>query len=74
MISEEKYYACWRKNSVVDCSTRCMAFSEAEHFLTEKRKEGAITTLETCRIMPELFYGHVAAAIRAAERMKKAGI
>ena len=64
-----KWYACWKKNGVVDCSVSCMEFMEAERFLREKRKEGAVTTLETCEIKPQIIYGHIAAALRASERL-----
>lgn len=69
MMSKDKYYACWSKDGVVRCSAECMDFWAAEDFLLNRRREGAVTTLETCIQVPQVFYGQAAAAMRAADRL-----
>jgi hypothetical protein len=49
-----------------------MSFEAAEKFLEEKRmKVGTLTTLEECRLLPQVFYGQAAAVIRATQRYNR---
>lgn len=68
---DDKFYACWKDSKgPVKCSSSCIPFQEAEEFLREKRmKSGTITTLESCRMRPQIFYGQCAAVLRAAQRI-----
>ena len=67
----KKWYACWKRNGSVNCTKICIEFIEAERFLNNRRKEGAITSLVECNYIPKLFYGHVLATIKAREQMEK---
>lgn len=71
MMTNNKWYAYWVGNDILmRCSTKCLSFDEAESLLNRKRSLGYKTTLENCRILPQIFYGHAASAIRASERFK----
>jgi len=51
-----------------------MPFNEAEKFLEEKRMSvGTLTTLEECRLRPQIFYGQASAVIRATQRYNSMG-
>ena len=64
-----KYYVCWKKNGFVDCTISCMDYNEAKRYAKEKQNEGGKTVLEECFISPQMFYGHIVAAIRAADKL-----
>lgn len=74
-MSDSNFYACWKPSvGGFKCSEVCMPFPEAEKFLAEKRRRvGTITTLEECRLLPQIFYGQAAAVIRATQRYNAIG-
>ena len=74
-MSDSKFYACWKPSGdCFKCSKVCMPFNEAEKFLEEKRMSvGTLTTLEECRLRPQIFYGQASAVIRATQRYNSMG-
>ena len=65
------WFACWKKDGIVNCSENCISFDFAERILEEKRKQGSITTLQECRYLPKFFYGHSLAIVNAREIFEK---
>jgi len=61
------WFACWKQHGQVKCTDVCFPFDVAEKVIEGKRKQGFETTLQECRYIPKIFYGHSLALVNARE-------